>query len=84
MVQRQLFERVFIGGRRARRGFLHRLDAQLAEQYFLDLLGRVQIERLLRMFMRGRLDVHHLDAELAALRIEQRAVKQHTVALHFL
>ena len=32
--------------------------------------------------MRGRLELHHLDAELAALRVEQLRVEQHAVALH--
>ena len=82
MVERQLLERAFVSGRRARRRFPDRLDAELAEQDFLDLLGRIQVERLPRLRVRGGFDFHHLDAELAALRVEQGAVDQHAIALH--
>ena len=82
MILRQLFERILVGGRRAGRRFLHRLDALFDEENFLDLFRRIQIERLAGQRMRSRLQLLHLGAELATLDLEQAAIEQHAVPLH--
>ena len=82
MVERELRERIFIRRRRAGRRFFARLDAELAEQDFLNLLGRIEIERLAGELMRGRFELHHPGAKFTALDFEQRRVEQNTVAFH--
>ena len=61
--------------------FDHR-QLQLLEKYFSDLLGRIEIEGLACFAVRARLQLEHARAQLVALRLEQRRVDQHSLALH--
>jgi len=64
MVERKLLQRVLVGGRRAAGRFPHRLQPLLLEQDLLDLLRRIQVERLPGLNVRPGLDLRHLVAEL--------------------
>ena len=83
-IQRQLFQHLFVSGEAAAGGFLYPLggDAQPAEQDFLQLLGRVEVERLAGQRVGLLLQAQHLATQLMALRRQDVAVDQHAVAFH--
>ena len=82
VVERELRERVFVGGGLARGRLLLHRQAQAIEQDLLDLLGRAEVEGLARRRIRVLLLLQDLFSELVALRLELLLVEQHAVALH--
>ncbi len=82
VIEREFLQHFFVGGRRAARRFLFNRQAEFVEQDLLDLLGRIQVERLLCRNECLRLDGHQLLAQLVALSRQLGAVDEHAVALH--
>ena len=82
IIQRELLQHFFIGGRIAARGFFLHRQLQLVEQDFSQLLGRIEVERLSGSLVRTGFQRDEFFAQLAALNLQQRAIQQHAVALH--
>ena len=78
----ELGEHVLVGRGLARGGLLLHRQLLPLEQDLLDLLGRVQVERLAGGGVGLLLELEHLPAELVALRLELGAIEQHAVPLH--
>ena len=82
VVERQLFQHLLVGGRRAGRRLLQHRQLLALEEDLLDLLRRIQVEGLLRHFVRLPFDFQHAQAELLPLPLQQRGVDQHAVPFH--
>ena len=79
---RQLLEHI-LGGRRLAGGSLAgHGDAELAEEDFLQLLGRVEIKGPAGLEVRLLLKLRHPQAQLLALDLQQLPVHEYAVALH--
>ena len=73
IVEGQLLEDVFVGGRLSARRLLQHRQLVLLEQHLLDLLGRVEIEGLAGNLLGALLDVQHAMPQLLALLVQQDA-----------
>ena len=85
VVGRELFEHGFVGGNAAFGSFFQAFggDAHFVEQDFLQLFGRVEVERLACGGVGFLFELHQLGAEFRALAGEFGAVDLHAVAFHF-
>ena len=85
VVGRELFEHGFVGGNAAFGGFFQAFggDAHFVEQDFLQLFGRVEVERLACGGVGFLFELHQLGAEFCALAGEFGAVNSYAVAFHF-
>ena len=79
----QFFKHLFVGRRCAARRLFHHRQRQLAEQNLSDLLRTTEVKRLAGQFMRHCFQFRNARTQLAALRIQLRAIDQHAGALHF-
>ncbi len=81
-IGRQLLQHVLVGGGLAAGRFLADRQTLLLEQDLLDLLGRVEVERLAGRLVRFPFELEHLLAELVALGFELARIQQHAIAFH--
>jgi hypothetical protein len=78
---RPALQHFLVGRRRAGRGLLDDGQLQLDEENLADLLGRTEVERAARQFVRLLLELHDARAQFGRLHAQQRGVDQHAVAL---
>ena len=77
----QLFQHLFVRGRRATWRFFDHWQAQFGEENLANLLGTAQIERLARQSMGIGLQLQDAHAQFTTLFGKDRPVNQHAVAL---
>ena len=83
-IVRQFFQHAFIGGIAAAGGFFNAFGGQphLVEQNILQLLGRIEVERLASQCKRFVFQLPQFFAQLRALLRQLVAVDEHAVAFH--
>ena len=79
---RQFLQHVFIGGRRAFRGFLQHRQAEFIEQNFLQLFRGRQIERLSRQFVRLHFKCGQSFGNFVGLQEQRIRINQYAATLH--
>ena len=82
IVQRQLFQHLFRGRRRAARGFLQRLNTLFFKQDGLQLLRRREVKLLTRDIIRLLLQFNQAFGYLLRMRMQHGRINLHPVTLY--